>query len=87
MTGKRRGGPPLAHGVNDRHLHRMADPCKTGPDAARRVRVAFADSWKTRMKDANTADDRSALPAMVTPEKWQKPRAALPVNETRESCG
>jgi len=65
----------------------MADPYKTGPDRARRVRVAFVDSRKTRMMDANTADDRSALPAMVTPEKWQKPRAALPVNETRESCG
>lgn len=64
----------------------MADPYKTGPDAALRVRVAFADSRKTRMKDANTADDRSALPAMVTPEKWQKPRAALPVKEKCERC-
>jgi hypothetical protein len=64
----------------------MADPYKTGPDVARKVRVAFADSRKTRMMDANTADDRSALPAMVTPEKWQKPRAALPVKEKRESC-
>jgi hypothetical protein len=39
------------------------------------------------MMDAYTADDRSALPAIVTPEKWQKPRVALPVNEKRESCG
>jgi hypothetical protein len=65
----------------------MADRYKTGPDRARRVRVAFADSRKTRMMDAYTADDRSALPAIVTPEKWQKPRVALPVNEKRVSCG
>jgi hypothetical protein len=38
------------------------------------------------MTDADTADDRSALPAMVTPEKWQKPRPALPVKEKRERC-
>jgi hypothetical protein len=64
----------------------MADPYKTGPDGARRVRVAFADSREARMTDANTADDRSALPAMVTPEKWQKPHAALPAKEKRERC-
>jgi hypothetical protein len=34
------------------------------------------------MMDANTADDRSALPAVVTPEEWQRARAALP----RERC-
>jgi hypothetical protein len=72
--------------VNDRHPHRMADPYKTGPDGARRVRVAFADSRKTRMMDANTADYRSALPAMVTQEKWEKPRAALAAKEKRERC-
>ena len=38
------------------------------------------------MMDANTAEDRSALPPMVTLEKWQKPRAALPVKEKRERC-
>jgi hypothetical protein len=64
----------------------MADPYKTGPDGARRVRVAFADSRKTRMMDATTADDRSALPAVVTPEEWQRARAALPVKEKREGC-
>jgi hypothetical protein len=63
----------------------MADPYKTGPDGARRVRVA-ADSRKTRMMDVNTADDRSALLAIVTPEKWQKARSALPVKEKRERC-
>jgi hypothetical protein len=48
----------------------MADPYKTGPDAARSVRVAFADSRRTRLKDANTADGRSAPPAVVTPAEW-----------------
>jgi hypothetical protein len=38
------------------------------------------------MTDADAADDRSALPAMVTPEKWQKPHPALPVTEKRERC-
>ena len=64
----------------------MADPYKTGPDAARRVRVAFADSRKTRMKDVNTADDRSTLLAVVTPAEWQRACDALPVKEKRERC-
>jgi hypothetical protein len=64
----------------------MADPYKTGPDAARRVRVAFADSRRTRLKDANTADGRSALPAVVTPAEWQRARDALLVKEKRERC-
>jgi hypothetical protein len=38
------------------------------------------------MMDADTADDRSAQPAKVTPEKWQKPRPALPVKEKRVRC-
>jgi hypothetical protein len=64
----------------------MADPYKTGPDGARRVRVALADSRRTRMMDANTADDRSALPAVVTPAEWQRAHAALLVKEKRERC-
>jgi hypothetical protein len=49
----------------------MADPYKTGPDGARTVRVVCADSRKTRMMDANTADDQSALPAMVMLERCE----------------
>jgi hypothetical protein len=64
----------------------MADPYKTGPDTARRVRVAFADLRRTRMKDADTAADRSALPAVVTPAEWQRACDALLVKTKRERC-
>jgi hypothetical protein len=54
----------------------MADSYKTGPDGVRRVRRLCRLS-EDSTKDANAADDRSALPAVVTPEEWQTARDGL----------